>query len=173
MQCCFISHTWNKIKCGNTGCHTSLTDCFLSLWSVWNVRNMRKVLTLVKIKHGTPETWLNPWLVYISSLGWRNVELTGKNMDAHRGSVYSHLFCTTSSSDWCVRSDKLLLATFENTKKLSLACKITIFRAGSGAATLTLAKCLSHQVKLCTSCEKKIISHIARFSNYAFAFIFR
>ena len=44
-----------------------------------------EVLTLVKIKHSTPETRLNPHLIYHSRLEQMNVELTDEHMDAHGG----------------------------------------------------------------------------------------
>ena len=42
------------------------------------------VLTLVKIKHRTPETQLNPcYLIYLSRLEQMSVDLRDKHMKAH------------------------------------------------------------------------------------------
>ena len=54
------------------------------------------VLTLVKIKHRTPETRLNPYLIYLSRLEQMHVELTDEHMDAHGGAGGSYEFCTKS-----------------------------------------------------------------------------
>ena len=55
------------------------------------------VLTPVKINHRTPETRLNPCLIYLSRLEQMNVELTDEHMEAHGGAGSSYLFCTKSS----------------------------------------------------------------------------
>ena len=62
---------------------------------------MRKVLTLVKIKHGAPETRLNPYLICISRLKQMSVELTDEYMEAHGGTGGSYLFCTRSDMTLC------------------------------------------------------------------------
>ena len=50
------------------------------------------VLTLVKIKHRTPETRLNPCLIYLSRLEQMHVELTDEHMDEHSGAGGSYVF---------------------------------------------------------------------------------
>ena len=52
------------------------------------------VLTLVKVKNRTPETRLNPHLIYLSKLEQMHVELTDEHMDAHGGTGSSYEFCT-------------------------------------------------------------------------------
>ena len=59
--------------------------------------NMHKVLILVKIKHRTPETRLNPCLMCLSRLEQMHVELTDEHMDAHGSAGGSYEFFTKSS----------------------------------------------------------------------------
>ena len=73
--------------------HRSLINC-LSLRSVRQMRSVCKVLTLVKIKHGAPETRFNPCLIYFASLEQTRVELTDEHIEAHGGAGGSYLFCT-------------------------------------------------------------------------------
>ena len=57
---------------------------------------MHKVLTLVKIKHRTPETLLSPYLIYLSRLKQMHVELINEHMEVHSGAGGSYEFCTKS-----------------------------------------------------------------------------
>ena len=50
----------------------------------------------VKIRYRTPETRLNPHLIYLSRLEQMHVELADKHMDAHGGAGSSCGFCTKS-----------------------------------------------------------------------------
>ena len=126
--------------------HVDLLTHHFPLWITRQMPIMHKVLTLVKIKHRVSESWLNPCLVYISSLGRRRIELTGKNMGTRGRARCFYLFCIRLGSDRCVRSDQLPVRAVKNEKKLSLSRKITIFSEEFAAAMLTLAKILSHQV---------------------------
>ena len=103
------------------------------------------VLTLVKIKHGAPETRLNPCLIYLSRLEEMHVELTGEHMEAHSSTGRSYLSCTKSSMMLrcdVSKSDPLPHEMVQNLKKNprhAKSSKMTIFRAGSGVAMFTLA----------------------------------
>ena len=112
---------------------------------------MHKVLTLLKIKHGTPETRLNLRSIYLSRLEQMQVELTDEHMETHGISSGSYEFCTKSGMTlfyYVSKSDPLPNITVKNIKKSQHAksSKITIFRAGSGPTMFTLTKHLSHQV---------------------------
>ena len=77
------------------------------------------VLTIVKIKHRTPETLLNPYLIYLSRLDQMHVELTDEHIDAHGGAGSNYEICT--KSDMTLRhdvskSDSLLRETVKNIK---------------------------------------------------------
>ena len=84
--------------------------------------NMRKVLTLVKIKHRTPKTQLNPHLIYLSRLGQMNVELTDEHMEEQGGAGGSYYFCTKSSMTLrydVSKSDPLPHETVKYAKKIA------------------------------------------------------
>ena len=109
------------------------------------------VLTLVKIKHRTPETRLNPYLIYLSRLKQMHVELTDKHMDAHGGACDSYVLYTISGMTLrydVSKNDHFLHKTVKNIKKNRHAksSKMTIFRAGSRAAIIILTKRWSQQV---------------------------
>ena len=59
------------------------------------------VLTLVKIKHKTPETRLNPHLIYLSRLKKMHVELKDEHKDAHGGAGGRYEFCTMYGMTLC------------------------------------------------------------------------
>ena len=83
-------------------------------------------------------------------------ELTDDQMDVHGGAGGSYLFCTkpVMTLIYDVQQgiyDQFSVITVKNAKKkahYAKLCKITIFRAGPGAAILTLAKRLPRQLWL-------------------------
>ena len=52
------------------------------------------VLTRAKIKRRTPETRINPHLIYVSRLEQMHVELTDEHMEAHGGTGGRYECCT-------------------------------------------------------------------------------
>ena len=70
---------------------------YLSLWSVWQILKMHSVLTPVKIKNRTPETRLDPCLIYFSRLEQISVEVTDEHIEAHGLAGGSYNCCTKYS----------------------------------------------------------------------------
>ena len=63
--------------------------------------SMNNVSTLEKIKHGTPETRLNLYLIYVSRLEQTHVELTDERMEVHGVAGGSYEFFTKSDMTLC------------------------------------------------------------------------
>ena len=106
-----------------------------------------------KIKHRASEKRLNPYLIYMSKLEQMRVELKDDRMDAHRGAGNSYEFCTKSGVTLRYDVQKAIHCRAKRSKiqknhRCAKSSKIIMFRAGSGAATFTLAKRWSHQVQL-------------------------
>ena len=81
------------------------------------------VLTLVKINHRTPETRLNPHLIYLSRLEQMHVELTDEQMDTHGDAGVSYEFCMKSGMKLrydVSKSDQLTSSTIKNIKIKSI-----------------------------------------------------
>ena len=107
------------------------------------------VLTLVKIEQRTPETRLNPHLIYFSMLVQMHVELTDEYMHAHGSAGRRYEFCTKSGMT--LRHDVSKKYQFpglmvKNMKKIKSKFQNHNFCVVSRAIMLTLAKSGSYQL---------------------------